>query len=484
MPTKKLLIMNYKISLILFIFLLPGIYLQSFAQETWSLTECLQYAYDNNIQIKQQKINTQYQENILNQSKYNILPDLNGSGSFGASFGRALDQTTYEFTDNQTVKSSNLNLSSSVNLFNGLQNHHTILQNKYNLMGSLQDLEKLKNDISLNIAAAYLQILFNMELRGVASEQLQVTQQQLERTKVLVDAGSVARGNLLEMEAQLAADELSLINAENSLDWSYLTLTQLLDLDSTGNFAIDVPVIKDINEEELLVPIAQIYQEALDILPQIKSAEYEYKSTLEGKKIAEGSRSPRLSLTASYGTGFSDTRQQIIDTEYSNQQIGTTAGGEGVFTTVPSLVYGNYPMGEQFVDNASTNLFLNLSVPIFNKFQIKNGIKNAQLMVENAELDLQYTQNQLYKEIQQAYADALAALKKYNASEKALLSMEESFKYTREKNNVGLVNAVDFNIAQNQLIMTQSDFLQAKYDFIFKTSILNFYRGKPLKIDY
>jgi outer membrane protein len=469
---------------IFLLFLLSGSIRSSFAQKAWSLSECIQYAYDNNIQIKQQKINTQYQENNLQQAKFDILPDLNASGSYGASFGRALDQTTYEFTDNQTVKSSNLNLSSSVNLFRGFQNHHTILQSKYDLLSSLQDLEKLKNDISLNIAAAYLQILFNTEIRNVAMEQLQVTQQQRERTKLLVDAGSLARGSLLEMESQFASDELALINAENSLDLSYLTLTQLLDLDSTGNFAIEVPVISTINEDQLLVPVDQIYQEALDFLPQIKSAEYQYESSLEGQKIAQGSRSPRLSLTASYGTGYSDTRQQITDTQYSTQQIGTTAGGEAVFTTVPSLVYGNYPLGEQFADNASTNVFLNLSVPIFTRFQIKNSITNARLMVENAELELQYKQNQLFKEIQQAYADAVASLKKYKASGKALVSMEESFKYTREKNDVGLVNAVDFNIAQNQLIMTQSDFLQAKYDFIFKTSILNFYRGKPIKINY
>jgi outer membrane protein len=476
--------MSPKFYAVLSLFLLYGTLTNSSAQKEWSLSECIQYAYDNNIQIKQQKINTQYQENSLQQSKFDALPDLNGSGSYGASFGRALDQTTYEFTENQTVKSANINLSSTVNLFRGLQNYHTILQNKYNLMSSLQDLEKLKNDISLNIAAAYLQILFNLEIRNVSREQLQVTQQQRERTKLLVDAGSVARGSLLEMEAQLAGDELSLINAENNLDLSYLTLAQLLDLDSTGNFAIEVPVISSIDENQLLLPIDQIYQEALDFLPQIKSAEYQYESSLEGKKIAEGSRSPRLSLTTSYGTGYSDTRQQITDTQYSDQQIGTTSGGEAVYATVPTLVYGNYPLGEQFADNASTNVFLNMSVPIFTRFQIKNSINNARLMVENAELELQYKQNLLYKEIQQAYADALASLKKYKASDKALVSMEESFKYTREKNDVGLVNAVDFNIAQNQLIMTQSDFLQAKYDYIFKTSILNFYRGKPIKINY
>jgi len=457
-----------------------------FCQEKnqWTLNDCISYALENNIQIKQQVLNTQYQENLYKQAKSDVLPDLNASGSYGTSFGRALDQTTYEFTENQTVQSINMNVSSTVNLFNGLQKYYTKKQSHYDLKAELQNLAKLKNDISLNIAAGYLQILFNEELVSVATEQLEVTNQQVERTRVMVEAGSLAKGELLQMEAQVAADELSLINAKNTLDISYLTLAQLLDLDSAENFSIVIPEIEQINDEVLLTSVNDIYQEATGILPQIKSAEYQYESSLMGKKIAEGSRYPRLSLTASYGTGFSDTRQQVVNTEYLTQTIGQTTGGEDVVTTVPSLVYGNYPLGDQFKDNASTNIFLNLSVPIFTKFQINRNIDNSRLLVKNSQLELEYQQNQLYKEIQQAFADAVAALKKYNASEKTLTATEESFKYTREKYEVGLVNAVDFNLSQNQLVSTQSDLLQSKYDYIFKTVILEFYKGKPLELNY
>ncbi|MBE0653317.1 MAG: TolC family protein, partial [Bacteroidales bacterium] len=306
---------------------------------------------------------------------------------------------------------------------------------------------------------------------------------QVDRTRFLVDAGSVARGNLLEIQAQQAADELAVINAENNLSMSYLTLSQLLELDSVEGFRIIIPEITTISEENLLVPVSQIFAEALNNLPQIRAREYGLQSSVEGLEIARGTRLPRLNLTASYGTGFSDIRQMVEGFEEISYPIGQTISGEQVIATANTPVYGTYPIGDQFKDNASTSLFVNLSIPIFNNFQIKNNIRNAQLSIDNSALELENEKNVLYKEIQQAYADAVAALKRFRASETALISMNESFKYTREKYEVGLVNAVDFNIAQSQLIQTESELLQSKYDFIFKTSILSFYRGKPLQIN-
>jgi outer membrane protein len=453
------------------------------AQDEWDLQQCVNYALENNISIKQSKINSLYYENLLSQSKSDLLPNLNASAGYGVSFGRALDQTTYEFTQDQTVQSINPQISSSVTLFNGLIQQNTIDQNEFDYLASLEDLEKLKNDVSLNIAGQYLQILLNEELLTVAKEQLEVTAAQVERTKVLVDAGSVARGNLLEIEAQQAADELTVINAENNLAISYLTLSQLLELDSVKGFKIVIPEITTIPEENLLVPVNEIFADALEVMPQINAAEYNLMSSMEGLEIAKGTRYPRLNLTASYGTGYSDIREQVIDVEEQTIPIGTTQSGEQVFATSSFPVYGAYPIGDQFKDNASTSLFLNLSIPIFNNFQVRNNISNAKLAIDNSKLEVENQKNILYREIQQAYADALAALKRYRSSEKALESMQESFKYTREKYEVGLVNAVDFNIAQSQLIFTQSELLQSKYDFLFKTNILNFYRGKPIVIE-
>ncbi len=452
------------------------------AQKKWDLQSCVNYALENNIQIKQFRINTLYYENQLSQAKSDLFPNLNASVGYGVSFGRALDQTTYEFTQDQTVQSLNPQISSSVTLFNGFIRKNTIDQRSWEFKSSLQNLEKLKNDISLNVAGQYLQILFSEEILAVSEEQLDVTSTQVERTRALVEAGSLARGSLLEMEAQQAADELAVINAENNLTLAYLTLSQLLELDSIEGFQIVIPEITDISEENLLVPVNQVYTEALGILPQIRAAEYDLEGNREGLKISQGSRLPRLNFTASYGTGFSDIRQAVINMETRTIPIGETASGEQVFATSTVPQYGTYPITDQFTDNASTSLFLNLSIPIFNNFQVKNNISNALLNIDNSRLELENQKNILYKEIQQAHTDAVAALKRFRSSEKALESMQESFKYTREKYEVGLVNAVEFNVAQSQLLQTQSELLQAKYDFIFKTSILSFYRGQPITI--
>lgn len=453
-----------------------------FPQSPWTLEECIDYALKNNIQVKQQKLNTEYNQNILSQSRANLLPSLSASGSYGSSFGRALDQSTYEFTQNQTVQSVNVGISSSLTIFSGLQKLNTIKKNEFDLRASLQDLEKLKNDISLNIAAAYLQILFNKELLDVAKQQLEITSQQVIRTKSLVDAGSLAMGSLLEIQAQQASEELQIVNYENALTLSYLELAQILDLDSLTSFSIVIPEISGIDEKEMINTVDDVYSTAESVHPQIKASEYRLESAGKNLLIARGSRIPRLSLSANYGTVYSDIRQQVVDFRTGTRTIAYTSSGDDVLMDYTEPVYGHYPLGDQFRDNASSSVFLNLSIPIFTNFQIKSGISNARINLENSHLELDNARNILYKDIQQAYADALAALKKYKASEKALTATQESFNYTKEKYEVGLVNTVDFNIAKTQLVKTQSDLVQAKYDYIFKTNILNFYRGEPIKI--
>jgi outer membrane protein len=431
------------------------------AQKIWKLEDCINYAFENNLQIKQQVLNTRYNSNVLLQSKIGLAPDLNAGVGGGISWGRALDQTTYEFTENERIMSLNTNISSSLTLFSGLQQYNTIKQNEFNLMASLQDLEKLKNDISLAIAAGYLQILFNSELLAVSKNQLELTRMQVNRTSKLVDAGSLARGSLLEIQAQAAAEELNVINASNQLDISYLTLTQLLDLDSVGGFQIEIPEFGDIADQEILLTPNSVFNEANAILPQIKSAEYQLAGSEKGLGIAKGTRSPSLNLSGSYGTGYSDIRERF-----------NPATGE----------MESYPFADQMQDNLSTTLTLGLRIPIFNGWMAGTNISNAKLSVMNSRLALETARNNLYKEIQQAHADAVAARKKYLATQDALTSMQESFMYTEQKFEVGLVNTVDYNAEKNRLTQTQSDLLQSKYDYIFKMKILDFYRGIPLTL--
>lgn len=435
------------------------------AQIIWTLEDCIIYAYENNINIQQQVLNTQYNDNLLKQSKINQLPNLNAGVNQSFLFGRSLDETTYRYTESQKTVTSNVNVLSSVTLFQGLQQRHTIHQNEFNLMSSLQDLEKLKNDISMLLASGYLQILFNMELLEVAEIQHETTLQQVERTSKLVEAGSLARGSLLEIQAQSAGEELNVIEAQNALDISYLTLTQMLDLDSIGDFEIEIPEFGDVARDPINLTVEEVYREGLNVLPRIRSAEFQVDGAEKGLSIAKGGRSPSLTLRGSYGTGYSDARQQLLGLD-------------------PDLnpIWEDYPFWDQMKDNRNIGVTFGLNIPIFNKTMISTNISNARLNVMNYELTLETTKMDLYKSIQQAYADAKAARRAYMATETALVSMEESFKYTEEKYEVGLVNTVDYNIEKTRLTNTQSDLLQAKYDYIFKMKVLDFYRGVPIRL--
>ena len=453
------------------------------AQQAWSLEDCLQYAMENNIQIKQSVLNTEYNENLLKQSKLGQIPNLSGSANYSFSAGRTLDQTTYRYSDQQ-INSINMGLSSYTNLFNGLQVRNTIQQNELILMASYQDVESVKNDISLNIAAAYLSIMFNKELVAVTVSQLEITGQQVERTRKMVDAGKLAKGNALELQAQFAGEELNLVNAENQLAISLLNLQQILYLPIDTAFDVIIPELADPDENPLLVDAQKVYSIAEEIMPEIKSAMLSLESAGKGLAIAKGARSPQLYLSANYNSGYSDIREQVVEIGPPQQiPIGETMSGEPVVSYPQEIpVFGAYAFMEQMRDNRSGGIGLGLSIPIFNGWQINSSIANAKIMHERAQLDLQNRQLALYASIQQAYADALAALKKFNATQQALVSMEESFKYTEKKFEVGLVNTVDYNMSKNQLISTQSDLLQAKYDFIFKTEILNFYQGEPITL--
>lgn len=427
------------------------------AQEVWSLERCINYALDNNIMIRQQELNTQVSENTLFQSRMARLPSLNANSQQSFNYGRSLDFSTNIYED-QNTRSFSFNTSTQLTLFNGFQVTNTIKQNDLNLMASVADLDKLKNDISLNIASAYLQILFNKELLDIAENQLSITQQQVDRTRKLVEAGSLPQGNLLEILAQEASENLRVVNANNQLTLSYLTLTQLLELPTMDDFSIEVP---DFDHIPILSPVYEVepvYEAALGNQPQIKSAELQLASSETGLKIAKGNRSPRLVMSGNYGSGY--------------QEI--TSGPRSDLET-PSFE-------DQISNNKRTTFSLGLSIPIFNSWQVNAAISNARIGVLNAEYAMQRTKNQLYQEIQQAYADVIAAHEDYLATEKALESIEESFRYTSQRFEVGMVTTVEFNQSLNQLTMTRSELLTAKYQYIFKTNILEFYLGNQISL--
>ncbi|MFA4853526.1 MAG: TolC family protein [Bacteroidales bacterium] len=454
------------------------------AQKTWSLQNCIDYALANNISIKQQQLAEQLAKINLLQSKAGILPGINGGASHAYNYGKTIDMYTNQFASN-TVQSDNFYLSSSVTLFSGFQLLNNIKQNKIDLQTSQYDLDKMMNDLSLNISTAYLQILYNIEILNNAGNQLGITNQQVIRTKKLVDAGTLAKGTLLTLEAQAATEDFAVVNAQNNLDLSYLTLTQMLDLSAVDNFKIEIPKLDVPAESSLLTKPEQIYSFALGKQPEIKSAELKVKSSEISLSIAHGLRSPILSLRASYGTGYSGASKRLKGFQMSElDTIGFTAQTPPVYVVSPGYTYEyeNTPFKDQFNDNVNKSISFNLSIPVFNGWQTNAAISKAKIAIQNAEYSLQTTKNTLYKSIQQAYADAVAALNKYKSSQKSVEALKESYKYAEQKFEVGLVNTTDYNDAKNKLAEAGSNLLQAKYEYVFRLKILDFYMGKPIEL--
>ncbi len=436
-------------------------------QSVWSLEDCIDYAIENNIQIKQSELDIESNEADLLQSKLTLLPNLNGNTNFSWSWGRTLDETRYIYFNKETNQ-GNMNIDANLTLFKGLQNLNSIKRDQIDFLASQYAADKMRDDISLMLTSAYLQILFNKELLAVAREQVDITQEQIDRTAKMVEAGTLARGSLLEIQAQGSREELSVINYENLLDLAYLDLLQILDLEFDADLEIEIPELTmEITNQ--LMQVKQVYETALTTQPVVKRAELQVESSYKSVAIAQGGRSPVLGVGGGWRTNYSNQFQRIIRDPND-----------------PTIIIGTEDVNfsDQFKDNQSQYLGFNLSIPIFNGYQVSTMINKAKINAANSEYNFELTKNTLRKEIEQAYNEAKAAYKSYVATESSLNSFEESYRYTEQKFNVGLSNSVDYNIAKSQLTAAESELLRAKYDYIFKTKILDFYMGKPLTLQY
>ena len=439
--------------------LLSGILFLAFsggvsAQETWDLQKCFDYAIEHNIQIKQQSLNTQYNENLVKQAKDDKLPNLNAQLGNDFSFGRSL---TYDNTyDNINSASVSGYLSTNMTLFNGMTLSNTVKQRKLDLEVTLHELQKTKDDIMLGIAAEYLQILFAEEVIEVTKANIEVTKHQIERTRQLVEAGSAAKGALLEIEAQLAREELQLVNNQNTVQLSYLNLYQFLDLPISESFKVEKPKLPEIQANLTIMNAFDVFNNAVNTRPEIKAAQLRVESAMKQLDIVKGNQYPNLSFGANY--------YNLYNNQYND-------------------IYGNrIDFGEQLKNNSRSSLGLTLSIPIFNRFQVRNGISNSELQLEDYKYQLQLASNVLRKDIELVYTNALAALNRYISTQKAVTSMAEAFRYTEEKFNVGMINSVEYNQSKNNLTVAQSDLIQAKYEYIFRTKILDFYNGVPITL--
>lgn len=424
------------------------------AQNEWDLQTCFEYAIENNIQIKRQEITTRYNEILVKQAKDDMLPNLNGQVSNDFSFGRSLTiNNTYDNINSSSVAGG---LNTSWTLFSGMTLNNTLKMRSLDLQATMADLQKTKDDILLLIAAEYLEILFAQEVELVAEATIEVTRQQIERTKQLVEAGSAARGALLEIEAQLAREELDLVNAQNRVQLAYLKLYQLLELPMAESFTVKEPTLPEIQSNLTMINAYDVFKTAINVRPEIKAAQLRVESAMKQLEIAKGGRYPNLSFGANYYNRYNN--------QYKNFE------GKRI------------DLGEQLKSNSRSSLGLTLSIPIFNRFRVKNDIANSELQIADYEYQLQQSRNVLRRDIEQVYTNALAALNRYLASEKAVTSMKEAFRYTEEKFNVGMINSVEYNQSKTHLTNAQSELLQAKYEYIFRTKILDFYNGVPITL--
>lgn len=452
------------------------------AQKKWTLQECIDYALSNNIQIKQSELNTQLSKYEVDQSKATFLPDINASIGHSYNFGRSIDPYTNLYTNNE-IQSTNLGASASMVLFSGLQLVNSLKQSKLNYLSSKYEEKKIQNDVTINVVTAYLQVLYAKENFKNASEQFDATQLQRDRTKKLFDAGSVSKGNLLDIEAQLATDEVSKTDAEVQLTQALLTLTQLLELNTMNDFDVVDPAINSLDGFILPADVVSVYQLATQNQPDVIASDYRVKSSEKGLSLAKASHYPRLSLSGGIGTASSTTNRKISSISYGPPPlIGYTTDTVEVYSVSPTTNYGltDIPLEDQLKNNRNQYISFNLSIPIFNGWSTRTNVKRAQTTYMQSQLNHEQLKKSLFKNVQQAYVDASSAFKKYTATERSLQSAQEAFSFNEQRYNLGLINTYDYLLSKNNLAKSQTAIVQAKYDYIFRIKILDFYQGKPL----
>ena len=441
------------ISILVLLVSLVGLDAQAETKQ-WSLRECCDYAVDHNISIKQQQNQCRQQELELSTAKNSRLPDLSASAGQNFSFGRGLTaENTYS---NTNTSSTSFSLGTTVPVFTGFKIPNQIKLNQLNLEAATADLEKAKNDIRLQVAEAYVQILYDMEIADVAHRQIEIDSAQVERLQAFVKNGKAAEAELSQQKATLASSRLTATQADNNTRLAILSLTQLLELPTPDGFSIVRPNISelsglsDYSRLSGLTPDA-IYAEALGVKPEILSQQLKLKGMEHSIKIAKADNYPTLSLNGGLGTNYY-----------------TTSG------------FKSDAFGKQLKNNFSQYIGVNLNVPIFNRFQTRNNIRSARINQENQQLQLDNTKKTLYKEIQQVYYNALNAQTKEKSSEEAVQSSKDAFELMQAKYENGKATITEFNESKNNYLKSESDLVQARYENLYQQALIEFYRGREL----
>ncbi|KAA0991519.1 TolC family protein [Dyadobacter aurulentus] len=459
---------------------------------TFSLEDCIRIALETNPQVKQSELTVQSNNNIYQQSKWQRWPSISFSAGQGFSFGRNIDPFTNQFVQ-RNISSNNFQLGGQITLFNGFQIKNNIKFNDANYQASAKDLDAARNDIMLNVALSYLQVITNQELIDVAQLQVNASQLQVERTAKLVEAGTLAESNLLDLKAQLANDELTLVNAQNNLETAKLNLKQYMNMPGSEDIHVVKIEVKDPSLQAYDATIQEIYETALNNLPQMKAANMRIEAAKTNVDLARGAGMPSLTLSGGINTAFSsvapkerfvsdgsgETVTEVVSpTNYivlNDQQLPIV---QKVTTQNGALRTFGYLDQLNFNRNSAINL--NLNIPIFTNFRVKYNIANAKIQQKTYEYQAQQVQLTIRKNVEQAYIDMTNAAKRYSATANQVRALQETFRVSQVRFDVGAINSVEYNIAKANLDRANGNLVQTKYDYVFRTKILDFYMNRPL----
>ena len=411
------------------------------AQQKLSLQECIDIALQNNRNVKQQALNKQSREIAYSQARADLLPSLNASVGQNFTFGRSIGlDNTYQNTNSSQTS---FGVSSDITLFDGLRMKHNIDARRADLYASEADLKKIEDDIEMSVSTTFMQVLMNKELLQIAIEQAELTKANIARRSELVKSGKMAQGELYELEAQQAKEELNRIQAENNLKLALLDLAQIMEIEDFQSLDVQTPSMDALIDSDALMPANAVYNEALQHRPELRGAQYRLESSEKQVLMAKAQYYPSLSFGANMGTGYY-----------------RMSGRE------------NQPFAEQIKNNMSNSLGFSLRIPIFNRFQIRNSVKNAQIAVENSRIEIDKTKLELRKRIEQAYQNALASQSRWRAAEKSETASREAYRFAEQKYENGRANSYELFQAKSNLTQVLSEQTQAKYEYAFRLKIL------------
>lgn len=441
----------------------------------WTLEECIDYALAHNINVRQAAISAQIAKNDKTQSMMNVLPQIDANATYNLNFGNSLNPVTYSFVESNS-QSGQLSLTGTLPLFTGLQQIHNIQRAKYDLIATDFDYKAAQNNIALSVSSAFLQILLNKEIIGVMEKQKELSASQKASTESRVKSGVLPEYSMYQMDAQLARDEANLINAKGTYDVSVLVLKQLLQLNDTSTFEPNIPNVDADNIEGIGTENSEsIYSFAVGNQPTIMSAQARIKSAEAQRKMALGNFSPTLSFFTQLSTGYFSQDQRV--SRYDTINI------PGFDPILNPSEFERVPLGNQLGNNFRKVAGFQLSIPIFGKGQRFTILANARLQTQLRTLQLESAKNLLRQDIEQAYTNARVAAESYFANKKSFESAQKSQEMLDKRYRSGLSNEFELQQAKNTLSVAESEMARAKYTYIFRLKVLDFYKGKRITLN-